>query len=457
MVMRIVNHKFFIWYLYFISIFFPFAFEESLYHRYIYINYTIQLFFLLYFISIEKKQIQFLLSPSILSNLYLIICFILGDLLFRNDLYLLQNQYLYYLSWEHTRISCCYYNATFFVILLSFYFSRATCFKDNFLTLKPRVSLKNIIFLISILVILLMSGFQIFVSDSSTIDLAGICSTVIACFLFIQISKSISPFRFLFYILIVALFAMIRFDNKREAIFLFLPVFLLEAPKITTSIFTLKNILYSVCIIVFVSFLIFFMSLKRAEKNGSDYRIESAFDIVPALLKYLSSDNVLPIIADNFEVNYVYINSHQAIEFVEKDSRLLTYGGTYLKPFFLPISRTVFPDKPEAVITLYTREFDSAAAASGYCLPLSLHTESFWNFSFWGGIICCYFIFFVLNSLYKYFVISLVKNNCLANILFLYLYYIFFILYRDAGFEKVILWFPVSYFFLIIIRSFRII
>lgn len=72
-----------------------------------------------------------MLSPSVLSSLYLLISFILADLLFRNDLYLLKQQYLYYLSWNHIRIAACYYNACFFILIMTYKLSIPVFIKNG--------------------------------------------------------------------------------------------------------------------------------------------------------------------------------------------------------------------------------------------------------------------------------------------------------------------------------------
>ena len=97
---------------------------------------------------------------------------------------------------------------------------------------------------------------------------------------------------------------------------------------------------------------------------------------------------------------------------------------------------------------LFILGIDAAAAATGYCLPLSLQTEAYWNFGVLGGLVSIFIIFLILNCCYKYILISLEQRDTIANVFYLYVYYVFFILYRDSGFEKVILWLPVAYFFL---------
>ena len=141
-------------------------------------------------------------------------------------------------------------------------------------------------------------------------------------------------YRFILYIGVIAIFAIFRFDNKREAIFLFFPIVLLELSKIKSNIFKITNILKMFLVIIGAFSLIIFMSIKRADNSQNTNSITSLTDILPQFIKYLSAETVLPIIADNLEVNYVYINSHQAIEFIENKPTLKTYGSTYIKPLF---------------------------------------------------------------------------------------------------------------------------
>lgn len=432
----------------FLTIFFPLLFSEDSFRYHVYQNYLLQLFWIFVYVCNSKEQSKFMLSPSVLSSLYLLISFILADLLFRNDLYLLKQQYLYYLSWNHIRIAACYYNACFFILIMTYKLSIPVFIKNG---LNRKKAVKPLFFndFISLFLLFVFLYYNIQIDlPGGNIDLPIIAATLLAIIIFIRISEIHSLYRFILYIGVIAIFAIFRFDNKREAIFLFFPIVLLELSKIKSNIFKITNILKMFLVIIGAFSLIIFMSIKRADNSQNTNSITSLTDILPQFIKYLSAETVLPIIADNLEVNYVYINSHQAIEFIENKPTLKTYGSTYIKPLFLFVSRELYPEKPEAVITLYTREFDAAAAATGYCLPLSLQTEAYWNFGVLGGLVSIFIIFLILNCCYKYILISLEQRDTIANVFYLYVYYVFFILYRDSGFEKVILWLPVAYFFL---------
>lgn len=440
-----------IFFLHCLCVCFPLLFTEEIVRSFIYVNYLLQIFCIVLYSRIVKDQLKFFISPSILSSLYLLISFVLADLLFRNNMYLLEYQSNFYSSWTHIHKSLIFYNGCTFLLCVSYFCSKPFFIKNVLNSYRGiKSSVKNSILIFILLLFVLISNIQLSFPGGS-IDISTILSTILAICLFVRIKNINGSKRFLFYLLIIAIFAVFRFNNKREAIFLIYPILLLELSTFKYKLIKLKYIFQLILIGLSIFLVIVYMSIMRRDQGKDDVSISQIADIIPAVIEYISIDNVLPILADNIEVNYVYINSHHAVELIENKPELMTWGGTYIKPLFLFIPRSVFPNKPEGVITLYTKAALPDAAASGYCLPLSIQTESYWNFGFLGGLLMTFLVFSFLNLAFKYFYKSL-QDDKFSNILYLYLYYVFGILYRDAGFEKLILWIFVAVVFLYLIK-----
>lgn len=440
-----------IFFLHCLCVCFPLLFTEEIVRSFIYVNYLLQIFYIVLYSRIVKDQLKFFISPSILSSLYLLISFVLADLLFRNNMYLLEYQSNFYSSWTHIHKSLIFYNACTFLLCVSYfcskpYFVRNTL--NRYIEINP--SIKNSILIFILLLIVLISNIQLSFPGGS-IDISTIFSTILAISLFVRIKNINGSKRFILYLLIIAIFAVFRFNNKREAIFLIFPILLLELSTLKYKLINVKYIFQLLVVGLSMFLVIVYMSIMRRDQGKDEVSISQIKDVIPAVIEYISIDNVLPILADNIEVNYVYINSHHAIELIENKPELMTWGGTYIKPLFIFIPRSIFPNKPEGVITLYTRAALPDAAANGYCLPLSIQTESYWNFGFIGGLLMTFFVFSFLNSFFKYFYKS-IQENKFSNILYLYLYYVFGILYRDAGFEKIILWVFAAVVFLYLLK-----
>lgn len=446
------NRVLIIFFLHCLCLFFPLLFSEDFLRSYIYINYSIQIFFIFLYSKQVNDQLKFFLSPSILSSLYLLISFVLADLLFRNNMYLLEYQNFFYSTWTHLHKSLIFYNGCTLLSCLSYFTTKSHFVKNplnSYDNINPSVKTSMIIFIL--LLIILMSNIQIILPGGS-IDVPTIFSTILAICLFVRIKNINGSYRFVLYLLIIALFAIFRFNNKREAIFLIFPILLLELSTFRHKFISFKHVFQLIVVGLSMLLVIVYMSIMRRDEGKENVSISQITDVIPAIIEYISIDNVLPILADNIEVNYVYINSHHAIELIENNPELKTWGGTYVKPLFLFIPRSAFPNKPESVITLYSKAALPNAAANGYCLPLSLQTESYWNFGFFGGLLIVFFVFSILNSAFKYFYKTIPKNK-ISSILYLYFYYVFSILYRDAGFEKLFLWVPVAVVLLYFLKS----
>lgn len=228
----------------------------------------------------------------------------------------------------------------------------------------------------------------------------------------------------------IILMALISVEDKRDAIFLALPFFLvlLLSGKIK-SLWTLLPILLFLVPLGII--LILAMSVSR---GYGGMEITNVIDILPALQNYISSDFFLAAFFLNIEVNYLYFHAVSAIELISMNPELIAYGSTIAKVLFLAVPRSIFPNKPSSMIDEYTSAFDPVFREVGGSYPVNLIVESFWNFSYFGVLFLV--ILTIILSVYHN---SVYKKNFLSDRIYCYCYmFIFYnllVYFRGSGLD----------------------
>src|SRR5690606_15480936 len=123
------------------------------------------------------------------------------------------------------------------------------------------------------------------------------------------------------------------------------------------------------------------------------------------------------------------------INYVHSNQVELTYGSTFLKFFFLPLPRSIFPYKPDSMIDIYTKKFMPEFRAEGGSYPIIIYSEVFWNFHILG-LFFLYFIFRVLNNFYIKLIENVNRNVINVKTIFLLFMYVTLIQFvRGSGLE----------------------
>ena len=433
--------------LFFPFLFFPYFCGEN-FANVSYLNYIFFLVFAFTLLKSTKDKTRLLLSPAYVTTLYLYICFLIGDFLFRSGIYIDYRHYDYYTSWNHQQLSNTYTNIATYLGLVSYY----CCPKDGFLNLNnhffnsaKKARLVGLVLLFVSLVSIRLLG------ESSIKDIIVSLACVFAILTLYSIKKStITNLRFLLYFSVIAFFAIADPDDKRNSIFLFYVIALLEVPNLKRL--KIKHVFYVSLASLFLFFAIVIMSIFRSASSASEnISIKDALYLIP---EYVTADASLAVIANNFEIDFVYINSFQAVEFIEDNPSHMMYGSSYLKPLFLPIPRSVYPNKPLSAMLEYTIVYDQEAADEGYCLPLSLAAEAYWNFRY-GAVLIVFLYFYFLNWFYCKGINTLykLKEKDYSNILFLFAMYLMIMLIRGAGLDIFTLQFLIGVFVIYIFRK----
>lgn len=155
---------------------------------------------------------------------------------------------------------------------------------------------------------------------------------------------------------------------------------------------------------------------------------------------YLQSDFATDALINNFELNTVYGNGSNALDYVYSEKVDLLYGSTFMKFLFIPLPRSVFPDKPKSMIDIYTTIYTPTFRKEGGSLPVILYSEAFWNFHLFG-LLFLYLLYRFFDNMYRKMCLNLTNGNItILSIFLIYLYITFIQVVRGSGFDIWILY-----------------
>jgi len=425
----------------------PIFFTNSLAAKYEFLNYTlIQLcvFWLLF--TFKEDRFKFLLSPSFLAVSYLNLNFLLGFWAFKNDLVftkLLPDYRLW--SYGSTRIF--FFNIINLVIILSYFIKLNLKFKSRKLIDFNKIN-QSFLFYATVLTFVIFLIISPLLNAFSSFTV--VFKTVLALIIITCAHKRYALFkRILIYSSIIFVFVLFSTESKREAIFLILPILLLELSGIKL-ILKLKYIITSLLIMFSVFYLIITMSILR---NYGGFNANNFFDATTYVDDYLKKETFVAGFMSNLEISTTYLHSNNVYEYLKRDKIDYVYGETIVKPLFIYLPRKYFKFKPRSAIDIYTSTYDKSFREIGGSFPISIQSELYLNF----GVIS-YFIAFIMfaffNSIYKN-VLGLIKSNEILNYIYLlYMYEIFLSLIRGSGLDIFVVYSIIFILFLIVYKIF---
>jgi len=396
------------------------------YSFYNYLFHELLIFIPFFFIT---RRTEYLLSPSFITASYININFLLGAWAYYNNLILYPEYLEAYWNWKHLNISTFFFNISNCLIIFSYFiilYQEGNKVRQKTINIDSLT--KILMFLSAIILIVLFEILNLI--DSQFNGFYIIPKTIGALILFVLISQSKSRLRFIWYIIIIGFFVIFSFENKREAIFLILPIGILELIKIKLRI----NFRFSINVVILVLFILYAIILMSIARGYGQYGVKNVFEARKFVSNYIHKQSFLASFMNNIEVSTTYLHSNQAIEYIMDDPSLLTYGITIAKVIFIPVPRSLFPQKPESIVTYYTRKFNPEFRARGGSFPISFLSEMFWNFHL-GGILILFILYLIINKVYFYFLRSVESNNIIKKIYLLYGYYLLLYLIRGSGLD----------------------
>jgi len=302
-------------------------------------------------VLIVKKPIAFM-PPEILTVLYIEFSFLLGAFAFYNG-FVLRNtkNYANYLEWEYINTSVAY-----FLICSTLIYSVDAVFRKKILrsivNYEPK---KHSIPFVFFILCILTSPFLMISLDAFVFGGSGDFSIIpksltVLVFIYIIASRKIK-FRFFYYALAISLFASISVDSKREAVFLIFPILLIES-MYSDKVINFGSMLKLLSLVISLIVLIILMSIVRG--YGNFVGVTNIATAIPFMYQYIKLSSFLPSFFNNIEVNYTFYHSMQALEYIQRNFSLLTFGLTITKAIFVLVPRSLWPDKLKSIIEIYT-------------------------------------------------------------------------------------------------------
>ena len=380
-----------------------------------------------------------LFSPISIIYFYTAVSLFFGSWGFSSEKVLTEHFLLNYYNWDFINIS-------FFYLILSlsiFVIIGNKLIPNKVPKLFPvKISSKSV--LISFVLFIPFFFLSLKIGFLGGNDLSSIPRTLFALILIFKAQEHKNFIKFSIYFIVVLILATFSVDSKREALIVVLPIlfneFVLNDLRINWKNFSITAIFFTYCI-----FLILAMSIVRGYGNfGSFNNIFQAISYIPV---YIESDFFISALLLNIEANYFFFHAINSIELILENPNLISLGSTMIKPLFIFIPREIFFYKPESILTLYTSEFEIAFRSIGGSYPISVFSEFFWNFHFFG-------IFFVIvlalfcSFIYRQLLGSFRQNNIYKLLFYTIMYSNLLFYARGSGLDLFFIYVLLSGFFI---------
>jgi len=184
------------------------------------------------------------------------------------------------------------------------------------------------------------------------------------------------------YTLYLAAMLALSYQSKRQIVIVLFLILFLEARR-SGALLRLRPrlILQGGAAVLLFAGLVLTASVLR---GYGGFEITSPLQALRAVPQYVGSEIFVDGVVDNLELNYGYGSAITPIDLTLRGVLPYQYGTSLWKLVFLPIPRSLFPDKPESALQIYTREFDPGMWAEGGSLPVAFQSDMFMNLGFVG-------------------------------------------------------------------------
>ncbi|WP_419870098.1 hypothetical protein [Chryseobacterium sp. CT-SW4] len=409
------------------------------------------------FVTTTLKQTNnrfFIFSPSFITLLYLNLNFILGHYTVSSGFGMSSRYFDAYIKYTNLNFISAFILICNLLVYLSLNFKKLR--RAANVSTNKAINVKNN-FIYTLLAI-------IFALNFITIDLSFLGGngdftyifklTTAALVVYLSSFKK-GKLKYLLYLVLLLLFLIGNYDSKREIMYVLILIIFVEVIQNKINIhIKIKHLLLGSLIFIGFIYIVLVSSILRGYGN---FNVKSPIDAFGYVSEYIKADYISDALTENFELNTVYGNGTNAINYVYNDEVPLLYGTTFIKFLFIPIPRSIYPDKPESMINVYTSKFAPEFRSIGGSYPVIVYSEAMWNFHIFGWIII-YFLFYIINMMY----VKLIKllqshklNMTLMYLLFMYITLIQFV--RGSGFE---MWFlygllslPLSVIYVVIYKT----
>ena len=299
--------------------------------------------------------------------------------------------------------------------------------------------------------VLVCSPFLFWELDLSWVGAQGSLSvvprTILACSLIFYVAKFRLHSRVFCYLFIVLSIALFSVHEKRDAIFLILPILWAEGYYNFARI-SMPSFITLAITLVLVLLLVASMSIAR---GYGGYPVDGTlFGSMPYVIEYLSSDHFISMFLNNIEASYATFHLLNSINIILADPSLMALGETFVKPLFSAFPRGIFPDKPNSILTLYTSQWDPVGRQNGVSWPITVYGEFFWNFHVAALLLLPSFVF-----AFTYAKRILLKGGGISHVFYLYLSVCTLTYMRGSGFDLYVIFLIIGCVFVLISECFQ--
>lgn len=332
------------------------------------------------FVCYRKRDLFLFLSPNALVFFYVTFSMALGSWGFANEYVLSESFLLDYKSFKHNHIATSLTMICTSTILAVDYFHH-----KHFIKRKKEAQIHSNNYQMAASLILI--PFFFFPIDLTLFggsgDFSILPKSAFAILAIILINRLPRNSRWVLYAFLILAFSAFSINEKREAIFLIIPIAYIELLQNNYKL-SLKTIAVAITTGTFLLFLILSMSIARG--YGGFGESQNLMNAIPHLFSYITSDIFVAAFLNNIEANYFYFHSTNSIEMVIQNQDLVSYGSTISKPLFIPFPRDAVDWKPESIISLYTHAYDPSFRERGGSWPINIFSETIWNFHIFAPI-----------------------------------------------------------------------
>ncbi|MFC1735908.1 hypothetical protein ACFL1X_07305 [Candidatus Hydrogenedentota bacterium] len=373
--------------------------------------------------------------PSSIMVLYVSLFFFMGSFAFKNELVLMEtaSQFEYY-SLEKFGVVSFYFLCAIGVTLISQVLSKHrsnTSPAHAHDAKRPggkKLNTQGVRVLLSVIIIILTPLVDIPLPGGS-----GSFSSTFFMFAAVHIAYvaklSGRKYRAGIYALLAFLLATSFYSDRRllfyfAFILCFIEVFDKRPFKIRAKAFALLAAIFVSLITANIA-----MSIHRGVGEFESKSMSDAFTYVD---DYLASDWAQTMLLHNFEGPPTIFHSYNAVNYMIRSGDY-RHGLTFVKVFFLPIPRSVFPDKPRSMVDEYTTILYPVFRERGGSWVPNLYTEAFWNFGLFGGLFFLLVGYYCLDTIYFKWIGRLRAGARVENVFFLSSFAFLLFLFRGSG------------------------
>lgn len=429
-------------------------FSEKLIIDFGYWLYLIQFIIFFFFGLNTKNNFLYFFSPSFLTITYLGLNFFMGHYVVSNNLGLTDKYFNQFVKFQSVNFITFYFLLCNLIVFLSIPLKKMRKYQYDKNKLN-KVS-KNTTLVFSLLFFMIIVSF-IYI-DLSFIGGGGnfnyvykLSSAIILMFL---IKHYGLKKRVLFYLLFLLIFVLSSFESKREIIYVLILILIVESFRYRINFnLSIKKLILYFCSFFLLFEIIIVSSIMRGYGN---YNIDNPVDAISYSFDYLQSDFAKDVLVENFELSAVYGSSSIAVNYVYSDEVGLLYGSTFLKFLFIPIPRSILPNKPKSMVKIYTDKFDPKFSSIGGTNPIIIYSELFWNFSLFGFFFLYIIYYFFNRAFLKLYDLLVYNNISLKGVFILYMYVTFIQFVRGSGFDLWLLYALLSLPFLLIVKLLKL-